>query len=308
MMPMTSSPQPHQGDRFRVVRSRAPAISGMKVDSRQQWMMIGPEHPGSPVVGMLVQPVDSGSLDHAGSIADQKVVQNQARQGVKCVAPGWNRRRHAESEPGLAQPAPGRLVASPPKIEVGAQNRRVVGHGGDEVAGLELPTSGPEPLMSGRTPGIEVRADQPDPPAGDRRRGGDSHPALEHERELDGVGVFQREGGEDRVPSIARQEAIAHGGRVAQAHHEGPGSVDHVFQGLATARQQPSAAALGQLGNGRVAAVGLLQQDDEAGLGVGAQVPQVSVSDEGDHVAQPPLSNPDIPAENYQGVDPRPPV
>ncbi len=51
--------------------------------------MIGPEDSWSPIVWMLVQPVDPGSPDHALPVPNEEVIQYQAWQGMKGMSPGW---------------------------------------------------------------------------------------------------------------------------------------------------------------------------------------------------------------------------
>jgi hypothetical protein len=98
----------------------------MEIDSSQQWMMVGTEHPGSAVPRILVEPMDSGVSYGAGAIADKEVIEDQSGQRVKRVPPRRQRRRHAEGESSLTQEPPGSLVSATAQVEIGPKNHGVV--------------------------------------------------------------------------------------------------------------------------------------------------------------------------------------
>ena len=62
----------------------------MKVYPAEQWMVIGAEHAGAAILGVLVQSVDFRCTDRAGAIPDQDIVQYQAGQGMEGMPPGRN--------------------------------------------------------------------------------------------------------------------------------------------------------------------------------------------------------------------------
>ena len=58
-------------------------------------------------------------------------------------------------------------------------------------------------------------------------------------------------------------------------------------------------------GHGMVASKGFLRQYDQRQVGVGALGREFTVADAGDHLSQAAASDPDVPAEHYQGGDRR---
>jgi hypothetical protein len=108
----------------------------VKIDAREQWVMIRAEYARPPVARMFIQPMNSSFSDAAPAIPDQDIVQNQARQGVKSVPPPRERWGDPEAEPRFAEQAPGPLVPAASKIEIGPKNYSIVGHGAQQVTGL----------------------------------------------------------------------------------------------------------------------------------------------------------------------------
>src|SRR3954463_1355846 len=105
-------------------------------------MMIGAKHPRTPILWVLVQPVDPGLPNQSGTVADQKVVQHQPGQGVEGMAPRRRRRRDPEGGSGVGERPPRLLIPAPAKVEVGAEHHRACGYRTDQMASLALPPAG----------------------------------------------------------------------------------------------------------------------------------------------------------------------
>ncbi len=162
-------------------------------------------------------------------IAHEEIVQHQPGQGVKRVPPARKGRRDAEGEARLAQQPPGALVPAPAQIEVGTEDGGVVLDRRYEVLSLQRAPVGAEPSVPRGAARIEMSAYQPESGVAQSYGRDDRYPALQHERKLDRVRAFERQGREDRISPIALIGAVPHRGSVAQVHAELLRGFHHVF-------------------------------------------------------------------------------
>jgi hypothetical protein len=272
----------------------------VEVYASEQWVMVRAEDPRSAVTGVLVESMNPGMADAAGPVADQKIVEHQPGHRVECVPPIRRGRGHAKGEAGVAQEPPSGLVATTAKVQIGPEDDGIIRKRLEEMACLLSATSRAEPLVSWWSAGIEVGAYQPELMPAECDSGRDSHPSLQHQGELNGVGILQRQRGQDRVPPVALQQTVSHGWCVSQVETEGTRGLDYVFLEAELCNQYPAGSAGRDWGDRGIATVGFLDQYDERGARIGAVPDKVSIPDPGYNFAQPPPSDPDIPAEDHQ--------
>ena len=225
--------------------------------------MVRAEDPGSPVSGMLVQAVNSSLGNDAPAVADEKIVEDQPGQGMKGVPPGGPRGRHPEGKPRLAQKLPGRFVSAASQVEIGAENHSVVKRGGQQMAGLSGTPCRTQPAVAGRTSGVEMGADEPDPPACHRNGRRNGHPALQYERQLGRLGLLQRQARQNGVPPVALQCPISHGWGIPEVETQRVSCFDYVFLGLELGHQNAARGTRRDRRDRGVTAVGFLNKNDE---------------------------------------------
>ncbi len=262
--------------------------------------MVGSKDPGAAVQRVLVQTVDQCSIDNAGRVPDQQVVQNEAGQGMIGMAPGRQSGGDAKAESGLGEESPGRLIPAPTEVEVSPEDDGLFGQRAEQVPGLKLPSRGSEPSVPRRTSRIQVGTDHADSPAPEGNYRRYRHASLQDERQLDGMSVLQGQGGKDGVAAVTGQHAVPHRGGIPKAEAELLRCLHYVILHPSLGHQYPSGGA----GAGRryrgVAPVGFLEEDDEWGTRVRSQPAEITASDPGDDLSKPPPPDPYIPAENQQ--------
>lgn len=263
-------------------------------------MMIGAEDARSSVLWMLVQPMHPRLADDPVPISNQEVIEHQPRQGMESVPPRWSRGWHAHGEPLIAQDAPRLLVAPSAEVQIGTEHHSLIGDSRSQVPGLEFAAGRTEPPMTGRSPGIKVRAYQSECSAShfDGRRDGNS--PLKYQWQLDPMSILQREGGENRVAPVTVQHAVPHGGGVAQVHAQHPRRLNDIFLKPELGDQHSARRSRGWGWQGRIAAICFLNQNDQRDTGIGTQASEFAVPDSRDELAQPASSDPDIPAQHQQ--------
>jgi len=262
--------------------------------------MIGAKDPGSSVLRMLIESMHLCPAYEPGPIPDQDIVQYQPGQGVKRVTPGWFHGRHAEGETRFTQDPPRVLVSTSTEVQVSAENHGVVLDHGSQISGLELSTGGTEPAVSGGTPRIQMCTQQSNGSTSQRNRRGYGHSALQDERQLDGMGIVQREGGEDGVAPVTLQHAISHGGRVAQVHAQGLSRLDYILLSPELGEQHPAGWPGRASGQGRVDAIRFLDEYDQRDTRVGAQPGVFPIPQARDKLMQLASPDPDIPAQHHK--------
>jgi hypothetical protein len=114
------------------------------------------------------------------------------------------------------------------------------------------------------------------------------------------VCALERQGREDRIPSIALVGAVPHRRRVAQVHAELVRGLHHVFLRPQLSDQHPSRLPFLKLWDRRVASIGFLREHHQGHIRVGAELEVVSIPNPGDDLAQAAAADPDIPAQHHQ--------
>jgi hypothetical protein len=262
--------------------------------------VIGAEDTSASVQWVLVQTPYDGPTHRTTAVSDQDVVEHQAGKGVKGMTPGGSGGWHFEGEAILREQPPGGLIAASAQIQVSAQYHGVVGDRSDEVASLKLPTGGAKPLRPGWPPRVKVSADQSERMATKGQPTRDRNPALENERQLEGVRIVQREAGEDGVAPVAGQSTIPHGRGVAQAQAEMVGGLDHIFLRAGLGHQYSARLTRRNRWYRCVAAVGFLKEHDEREVWIRSLILVITIPNAGDDLAQPAPPDPHIPAEDKQ--------
>jgi hypothetical protein len=163
---------------------------GLEIDSRQQRVMVRTEDACSAILGVFVQPVNSGCNNDAAAITHKDVVQDQSRQRMEGVTPGWNGGWNPEGKPRFLQQPPGGLVSAAPQIEVRTQHRCVILYLFEQVPCLLRPAASSEPPVSRWATRIEMGTDQPQTVGSQCNRRCDRNAALQHERKLNGVSIL----------------------------------------------------------------------------------------------------------------------
>ena len=252
---------------------------GVKVDAAKQWMMIGAKHPRTPILGVLVQPMDPGLPNESGTVPHQKVVQHQPGQGMEGMAPRRRRRRDPEGVSGVGERPPRLLVPAAAKVEVGAEHHRAVRYRTDQMASLALSPRGAQPAVTRGTAGVEVCTDYPKSPTPQRELRRDRNPALQDQRQLDRMSVDERQRRENGVAPVAWQHPVSHRGRIAEIHPLSPSGFDHVLLGAQLRGQNSSSGTRGDWWKGRVASIGFLDQDQEREIRLCAETLEISLAD-----------------------------
>lgn len=109
------------------------------------------------------------------------------------MAPRRHRRRHSEGETGFSQQPPGPLVTASSQIQIRAEDDQVVGKGRQQMASLERSTRRSEPLVSRRSSGVEMCTHEAESVTAKVYGGGYRNPALQHQWQLDRLGIVQWE-------------------------------------------------------------------------------------------------------------------
>lgn len=129
---------------------------GLKIDSSQQGVMIRAEDAGSPILRVLVQPVNSSCNNDAAAVAHQDIVQDQPGQGMESVTPRGNGRWDAEGKPRSLEQPPRGLIPAPTQIEVCAQHGCVVRDCLQQVPCLQRSSRSPKPTVSRGPSGVQM--------------------------------------------------------------------------------------------------------------------------------------------------------
>ena len=261
-------------------------------------MMVRAEDAGSPILRVLVQPVNASCNNDAAPVAHQNVVQHQPGQRMERVTPRGNRGWDAKGKPRSLEQPPRGLVTPATQIEVCSQHRCVVGDRLEQVPCLLRSAGSAEPAVPGGTARIQMSADQTKPGISqtDRRRNG--YTALKNKGELNGVGIVQGQGGQNGISPIARCRAIPHGRRVPEVQSQGSSRVHDILLLAEPGDEHSSNATLLERWNCGVAPVRLLYHDDQRKRWIRPQVGIVTVPDPPYDRAELATPDPEVPAQD----------
>src|SRR5918994_2060140 len=281
-----------------VARSPRVLWLGLEIDSCQQRVMVRTEDAGSAILGVFVQPVNSSCNNDAAAITHKDVVQDQSRQRMEGVTPGWNRGWNPEGKPRFLEQPPGGLISAATEIEVRAQYRCVIPHLFEQVPCLLSPAACSEPPVARRSTRIEMGTDQAQT-AGPQRDGRcDRHTALQHERKLKGVSILQRERRQNGISPVARRRAVPHGRSVSQVQSEGSSRLHDILLFAEPCNQHSADSSFLQGLNRGVAPVRLLYHYDKRQARIRSQSSVVTVPDPPYDSAELAPSDPEVPAQD----------
>ena len=270
----------------------------LKVYPCQQRVMVRAENPGSAIVGVFVEPVNPRCNNDAAAVAHEDVVKHQPRQRMEGVTPRGNRGWNAEGKALSLQHSPGRLVPATTQIEVRTQHRCVVLYRLEQVPRLQRSACSPEPPVSGGSARVQMGTYQAQPGIAHDNRCRDSHPPLQHKRELYGVSIPQRERGQKGIPAIARRWAVPHGWRVPQIQPQSSSRLHDILLFAEPRNQHSPDRALLECWNRGIAPVRLLYHYNERQVRIGPQRGVVAAPDPLYYRAEPAASDPQVPAQD----------
>ena len=126
----------------------------------------------------------------------------------------------------------------------------------------------------------------------------DSHTALQHKRELNGVSILQGERGQKGISPIARRWAVPHGWGVPKIQPESSSRLHDILLFAESCNQHPPHAALLKRWNRGITPVCLLYHYNEWQVRICPQCGVITVPDPPYDRAEPPASDPQIPAQD----------
>lgn len=241
--------------------------------------MVRAKDAGSPIFWVLVQPVNSRCNNDAATVAHQDVVEHQPGQRMEGVTPGGSRRRNAEGKPRSLEQSPRGLIPAATQIEVRTQHGCVIRYRLEQVPCLLRSAGSAEPAVSGRSARIQMGTYQAKSGIAQNNRRRDSHTALQHKRELDGLSILQRERGQKGISPVARGWPVPHGWGVPQIQPQSSSRLYDIFLFSEARNQHSTDPSLLERWDSGIAPVCLLYQDDEWEAGIGAQRGVVTIPD-----------------------------
>ena len=229
-----------------------------------------PNTVGTAVGRVFVHPMDRGLRDRPRTAPNQDVVEHQPGERMVGVPPGghtggtpkWKPASCRSRQAGSARPRP--RLRSAPSTAVSsstAASRWRIWTARPAAPSQRCPTGprGSRWALTSRTPCRRGRAPPSPPPAADTRTAARPRVPRDGQR------------GQDRVAPIAPLCSVPHRRGVAQAQSEPGGDVSDVLPGSRPYHHLARRPAVGALGDRRIGAEGLLQQDHQRQLGLSAQ-------------------------------------